>query len=424
MEDFILATTLKTTWNKVRDYGQRNSEFLSQIEEDAIDAFIDETVEMIVRELRSLHKIPHKEAIKEKGERSDATNLLSYVKRLHSIPIDTISDHSSIKSYLREGLVSLIDSDKQLITLTSSDKVKRLKPTSSFNVINVAHETVQEGRVLETFAIEKVSTDGLAFERWEGAPFFPQVKKNVWYSDPNSRHSAHFELSKAQLATLLLDLRVQLKELVLNDDDGQFDMSVSVQLKDPVTIRWTDLNLDTQLKMLELTKPFLAKLYKQVITVRINRVKRDLVPQLRPNGVSLISSNLFVRLQHLEHQFSQSTPMHVKTIIATLYYTMLPPNSAQDEFLFDASQKIVELDRLLTNEEMLDLASRSKQHGRNRRIMNYDDEQFYINGEKDLANGSIRWSYDDSIQELARRYRDVYIQRLIKTHFARCNAVT
>ncbi|MBG22736.1 MAG: hypothetical protein CMF22_04665 [Idiomarinaceae bacterium] len=420
MKNFILATTLSSVWKKIDRRNESNSKFLSQIQKETVDALIDETVEIIIAEMALRCDLPPTASQKPRGCRSDATKLLVYAIRLNESLENRISRHASMKEYLQSSLSSIIDSDTQLITLVSANKAKLLKPTSRFNVVSQSHTYVQNRTVHETFTVDQVLTDGKAFEEWEGAPYFPKVNKNAWYSDPNGLASRNFHLSRNQLATLLLGSRVQLNELVLNDNDHQFDMSVSVQLAQPVTIYWANLSLDTQINMLALAETLLAKLYKEFITIRVDWVKRDLVPQLQEKGVALDSSNITIHIKHLNHLFDPSLSTEERFLVTVLYHTMLAPRDAQDGFLVDVATQTVKLSRLPTNVEVLKIAKLSIKQGRNRRLKGYSDKQFYTDGEKDLANGSQRWVYESEPGDLSKHYREVHIKRLLDTYFARC----
>ncbi|CUA87841.1 hypothetical protein [Pseudidiomarina woesei] len=210
---------------------------------------------------------------------------------------------------------------------------------------------------------------------------------------------------------------VELNELVLNDDDRQFEHLLSVELSAPLVIQWKHLTFGSKTQILSLVLPFLRQLYQFVIRDRVFHMRRNQVPKGKIKSIIPTKYNLSQRLAGIEDLLIGQYNAIQKIKICALYYSMLPEDSGPDLFLLDVISHSVKLNRLVTNQELLDLAKQSIEEKRNVRLLNYSHEQYKASGKQELASRKIKWNQDETIQELAKRYREGNIYRLITNCF-------
>lgn len=320
-------------------------------------------------------------------------------------------------SKLAELIAPIIKPHHQKLTLKNNATLQDLKVSRNYWHTNLNHgiEPTAAGAD-ETFELDYLPNKMLPVDEWEYAEFYPSVKRNVWYRDPSKNLSGELYLSWGQLAHLIVDESVTLRELVLNDDDRQFEHLLSVQLVMPVTLRWEQLTNETQAQLLALVPPFLSSFYRYTLRKRLNHMRRSEVPHGKLDSIVATKSDIADRIACIDMLLEENMSKYQKVKACALYFSMLSDTAGPDLFLLDVVSHMVKLNRFITNEELLALARQAIDSNRNKRILNYSHDQFLDSGTEELEIGTIRWDRDETVEGLAKRYRERCIVKLLRNN--------
>jgi hypothetical protein len=323
--------------------------------------------------------------------------------------------------HLVELLEGLLEPFHQSVQLVDSRPLHSLKINHNYSYIYLAEtfENPDSHECYERYARGTVKGALLPVEDWiDYITYYPEVKVNNWYFQPETNEAGWLYLSRKQLAMLLLRSRVTLHDLILNDSSGSLGYTLAVGLRAPATIRWQNLSPESKSNLTSLPECFLKELYREVICKRREHIKNDRYPVGLDTAYRCTKTNLSMRVRHLKPLLNNKYNSKQLQDIAGIYYAMLSSNSGPDLFILDVACESVLKKRLLTNDELLQLAETSIAVDRNKKISGYSHDEFFNSGTSELKKGTIKWKKNSSVQGLARRYREVAISRLLKNHFS------
>ncbi|MDN7125202.1 hypothetical protein J6I90_09945 [Pseudidiomarina sp. 1APP75-32.1] len=319
-------------------------------------------------------------------------------------------------SKLAELMAPIIKPCHQKLTLGDNTLIQELKVSHNYWHTHMNHGCSPTDGFDQAFEIDYLPNMRVPVEKWKYAEFYPPVRRNKWYRDPSKNVSGEIYLSWGQLAHLIIDESVNLRELVLNDDDRQFEHLLSVQLLTPFTLQWKHLTSKTQARLLTLALPFLSRFYRYTLRKRLYHMRHEQVPDGKLDSIVATKSNLAHRITCIEPLLVEDLSRHQKIKVCALYFSMLPNTAGPDLFLLDVLSQIVKLNRLVTNEELLVLARSAINSDRNKRILDYSHSEFLTSGIRELKTGKIRWNRDEDEGALAKRYRERCIVKLLKSN--------
>lgn len=343
----------------------------------------------------------------------ESTLSATWKRNLPKSQNDTESKHS----VLIEWVTQLLRREHQTLRVRNDSNLQKAKVGPRYWIHEVISTRETKDGFVETYEPTLINNPFTPFEDWEDAKHYPQVTVNTWSQRIPSAEPSNLYLRKREIAELLLASEVCVTGLVLNDESGWNEYDLYGELSKPLRLKWEHLSENTQDKLRQLVLPLLSMIYKQVLRQRIHKIKAERVPHPQFGEVELTQSKFQLRLKHISNLFNGEPPSTQKTI-GILYYVMLAPDTAQDLFLFDVAHRTAELGRLLSNHEVVALASKAVTEGRNSRIINYDDSQFYKNKSSEVGKAKVKLVRENSVQQLARRYREVHLQRLLRSHFS------
>jgi len=320
-------------------------------------------------------------------------------------------------SKLSELIATIIKPDHQELTLKNNAILQGLKVSRNYWHTNMNHGNSPTATGFhETFEIDYLPNRRLPVDKWDYAEFYPSVKRNVWYRDPSKNLSGEIYLSWGQVAHLIIDESVNLRELVLNDDDRQFEHLLSVQLVRPITLRWKHLTDETQAQLLTLVPAFLSSFYRYTLRKRLHHMRHSEVPHGKLDSIVATRTDIAGRIACIEMLLAEDLSRYQKVKVCALYFSMLSDTAGPDLFLLDVVSHMVKLKRFVTNEELLALARQAIDSNRNKRILNYSHNQFLDSGAEELETGAIRWDRDETVEGLAKRYRERCIVKLLRNN--------
>ena len=343
----------------------------------------------------------------------ESTLSATWKKNLTTTQNDTESKHY----VLREWLKQLIRPEQQTLSLKNVSALQKVKVGPRYWVHEVVRTHETKTGYTETFEPTFINNPFTPFEDWEYAKHYPKVTLNKWSNRSLSEEPPKLYLHRDDIAELLLESKTCVAGLVLNNDNEQFEYDLYGELSKPLRLKWKHLAQTTQDQLRELVVPLLHKIYKEVLRQRVHNMKAEKVPHPQFGEVELTQSTLQPRLKEVSNLFD-GEPFQTQKVVAILYYIMLAPDTAQDLFLFDIACRTVELGRLLSNHEIVALASKAIAKERNTRITGYNDSQFYENKFSEVGKSGVKLAQEESVQQLARRYREVHLHRLLRSHFS------
>lgn len=343
----------------------------------------------------------------------------SHAKHITTLSVSDDTEGSAPAQFLIELAKRCINPAQQPIELIKTRVLHSLKINHNYSYIYLS-ETGGDGDSFDERYSRGFSLNARQpVEDWYAyIQYYPEVKVNKWYFEPEKNETGHLYLSQKQLATLLLRSSVTLDELVLNDSDHSLEHTLSVGIKQPVTIKWKNLTPKTKSNLTGLPKLFLKELYTELLKKRREHIKNNSYPKGIDSEHRVTSSIMPTRIKHLAPLIiGKYTKAQLNDIVA-LYHSMLSSNSGPDLFILDVACQTVKKERLVTNEELLELAETSKASGRNKRLIDYSHKEYFDNGETEIEAEKVEWTIDSKVQKLARRYREGAIARLLRSHFS------